>query len=73
MIKGSIVQGHIGRKTGDFHSYIFENNVSCRIKILNRKDEGDIDPLFSPPLIFNQNNRGSKKIEKWRFTSMKMQ
>ncbi|KAG5570627.1 hypothetical protein H5410_060393 [Solanum commersonii] len=27
----------------------------------NRNDEGDIDPLFPPISIFNQNGRGSKK------------
>ncbi|WMV07144.1 hypothetical protein MTR67_000529 [Solanum verrucosum] len=39
----------------------------------NRNDEGDIDPLFPPISIFNQNGRGSKKRRKRGFTDMKMQ
>ncbi|WMV32547.1 hypothetical protein MTR67_025932 [Solanum verrucosum] len=39
----------------------------------NRNDEGDIDPLFSPISIFNQNGRGSKKRRKRGFTDMEMQ
>ncbi|KAG5598975.1 hypothetical protein H5410_030345 [Solanum commersonii] len=30
----------------------------------NRNDEGDIDPLFPPISIFNQNGQGSKKRRK---------
>ncbi|WMV49725.1 hypothetical protein MTR67_043110 [Solanum verrucosum] len=39
----------------------------------NRNDEGDIDPLFPPISIFNQNGRGSKKRGKRGFTDMEMQ
>ncbi|WMV45287.1 hypothetical protein MTR67_038672 [Solanum verrucosum] len=39
----------------------------------NRNDEGDIDPLFPPILIFNQNGRGYKKRGKRGFTDMEMQ
>ncbi|KAG5570553.1 hypothetical protein H5410_060319 [Solanum commersonii] len=39
----------------------------------NRNDEGDIDPLFPPISIFNQNGRGSKKRRKRGFTDMEMQ
>ncbi|WMV37315.1 hypothetical protein MTR67_030700 [Solanum verrucosum] len=39
----------------------------------NRNYEGDIDPLFSPISIFNQNDRGSKKRGKRGFTDMEMQ
>ncbi|KAG5595491.1 hypothetical protein H5410_036723 [Solanum commersonii] len=39
----------------------------------NRNDEADIDPLFPPILIFNQNDRGSKKHGKRGFTNMEMQ
>ncbi|KAG5584939.1 hypothetical protein H5410_045373, partial [Solanum commersonii] len=72
-IEGSFVQGHIGRETGDFYSYYFGNDVSCRRNRPNRNDEGDIDPLFPPKSIFNQNGRGSKKREKRGFTDMEMQ
>ncbi|WMV33915.1 hypothetical protein MTR67_027300 [Solanum verrucosum] len=40
---------------------------------LNHNDEGDIDPLFPPISIFNQNGRGSKKRGKRSFTDMEMQ
>ncbi|KAG5610442.1 hypothetical protein H5410_021723, partial [Solanum commersonii] len=43
------------------------------INLPNRNDEGDIDPLFPPISIFNQNGRGSKKRGKRGFTNMKMQ
>ncbi|KAG5616102.1 hypothetical protein H5410_015926 [Solanum commersonii] len=56
----SVVQGHIGREIGDFYSYYFGDDVPCRIKMPNLNDEGDIDPLFPPISIFNQNDRGSK-------------
>ncbi|KAG5599968.1 hypothetical protein H5410_031338 [Solanum commersonii] len=59
-IEGSFVQGHIGRETCDFYSYYFGHDVSCRRNRPNRNDEGDIDPLFPPISIFNQNGRGSK-------------
>ncbi|KAG5584959.1 hypothetical protein H5410_045393 [Solanum commersonii] len=49
------VQGHIGRETGDFYSYYFGNDVSCRRNRPNRNDEGDIDSLFPPISTFNQN------------------
>ncbi|WMV58544.1 hypothetical protein MTR67_051929 [Solanum verrucosum] len=39
----------------------------------NRNDEGDIDPLFPPISIFNQNGRGSEKRGKRGFTDMEMQ
>ncbi|WMV24332.1 hypothetical protein MTR67_017717 [Solanum verrucosum] len=39
----------------------------------NHNDEGDIDPLFPPISIFNQNGRGSKKRRKRGFTDMEMQ
>ncbi|WMV38337.1 hypothetical protein MTR67_031722 [Solanum verrucosum] len=39
----------------------------------NCNDEGDIDPLFPPISIFNQNGRGSKKRRKRGFTDMEMQ
>ncbi|KAG5606299.1 hypothetical protein H5410_027791 [Solanum commersonii] len=39
----------------------------------NRNDEGNIDPLFPPISIFNQNGRGSKKCGKRGFTDMEMQ
>ncbi|WMV50969.1 hypothetical protein MTR67_044354 [Solanum verrucosum] len=39
----------------------------------NHNDEGDIDPLFPPISIFNQNGRGSKKRRKRGFTNMEMQ
>ncbi|WMV60316.1 hypothetical protein MTR67_053701 [Solanum verrucosum] len=39
----------------------------------NRNDKGDIDPLFPPISIFNQNGRGSKKRRKRGFTDMEMQ
>ncbi|WMV41418.1 hypothetical protein MTR67_034803 [Solanum verrucosum] len=39
----------------------------------NRNDEGNIDPLFPPISIFNQNGRGSKKRRKRGFTDMEMQ
>ncbi|WMV33075.1 hypothetical protein MTR67_026460 [Solanum verrucosum] len=38
----------------------------------NRNDEGNIDPLFPPISIFNQNGRGSKKRGKRGFTDMEM-
>ncbi|WMV55163.1 hypothetical protein MTR67_048548 [Solanum verrucosum] len=72
-IEGSFVQGHIGRETGDFNSYYFGNDVSCRRNRPNRDDEDDIDPLFPPISIFNQNGRGSKKRGKRGFTDMEMQ
>ncbi|KAH0679486.1 hypothetical protein KY284_020571 [Solanum tuberosum] len=72
-IEGSVVQGHIRRETGDFYSYFFCDDVSCRINRPNRNDEGDIDPLFPPISIFNQNDRGSKKRGKRGFTDMEMQ
>ncbi|WMV07923.1 hypothetical protein MTR67_001308 [Solanum verrucosum] len=39
----------------------------------NRNDEGDIDPLFPPISIFNQNGRESKKRRKRGFTDMEIQ
>ncbi|KAG5600161.1 hypothetical protein H5410_031531 [Solanum commersonii] len=48
-------------------------DVSCRRNRPNRNDEGDIDPLFPPISIFNQNGRGSKKRGKRDFTDMEMQ
>ncbi|KAG5575841.1 hypothetical protein H5410_055975, partial [Solanum commersonii] len=63
-IEGSVVQGQIGREISDFYSYYFGTDVSCRRNRPNRNDEGDIDPLFPPISIFNQNGRGSKKCEK---------
>ncbi|WMV55127.1 hypothetical protein MTR67_048512 [Solanum verrucosum] len=39
----------------------------------NRNDEGDIDPLFPPISIFNQNGLGFKKRRKRGFTDMEMQ
>ncbi|KAG5632498.1 hypothetical protein H5410_004215 [Solanum commersonii] len=72
-IEGSFVQGHIGRETCDFYSYYFGHDVSCRRNRPNRNDEGDIDPLFPPISIFNQNGRGSKKRRKRGFTDMEMQ
>ncbi|XP_015169361.1 uncharacterized protein [Solanum tuberosum] len=72
-IEGSFVQDHIGRETGDFYSYYFGDDVSCRRNRPNRNDEGDIDPLFPPISNFNQNDRGSKKCEKRGFTDMEMQ
>ncbi|WMV51030.1 hypothetical protein MTR67_044415 [Solanum verrucosum] len=39
-IEGSVVQGHIGRETGDFYSYYFGIDVSCRRNRPNRNDEG---------------------------------
>ena len=72
-IEGSFVQGHIGRETCDFYSYYFGHDVSCRRNKPNRNDEGDIDPLFPPISIFNQNGRGSKKRRKRGFTDMEMQ
>ncbi|KAG5595508.1 hypothetical protein H5410_036740 [Solanum commersonii] len=64
---------HIGRETGDFYSYYFGDDVSCRRNRPNRNDEGDIDLLFSPISIFNQNGQGSKKCFKRGFTDMQMQ
>ncbi|WMV50999.1 hypothetical protein MTR67_044384 [Solanum verrucosum] len=72
-IEGSVVQGHIGRETGDFYSYYFGDDVSCRRNKPNLNDEGDIDPLFPPISIFNQNGRGSKKHGKRGFPNMEMQ
>ena len=72
-IEGSFVQGHIGRETCDFYSYYFGHDVPCRRNRPNRNDEGDIDPLFPPISIFNQNGRGSKKRRKRGFTDMDMQ
>ncbi|WMV51045.1 hypothetical protein MTR67_044430 [Solanum verrucosum] len=72
-IKGSFVQGHIGRETDDFYSYYFGNDVSCRRNRPNHNDEGDIDPFFPPISIFNQNGRGSKKRGKRGFTDKEMQ
>ncbi|WMV33904.1 hypothetical protein MTR67_027289 [Solanum verrucosum] len=72
-IEGSVVQGYIGRETGDFYSFYFGDEVSCRRSRPNRNDEGDIDPFFPPILIFNQNGRGSKKRGKRGFTDMEMQ
>ncbi|KAG5614976.1 hypothetical protein H5410_014800, partial [Solanum commersonii] len=63
-------QGHIGRETGDFYSYYFGYDVSCRRNRPNRNDEGDIDPLFPSISIFNQNGRGFKKRGKRCFTNM---
>ncbi|KAG5599954.1 hypothetical protein H5410_031324 [Solanum commersonii] len=51
---------HIGRETGDFYSYYFGHDVSCRRNRPNRNDEGDIDPLFPPISIFNQNDEDLK-------------
>ncbi|KAG5605551.1 hypothetical protein H5410_027043 [Solanum commersonii] len=73
MIEGSFVQGHIGRETCGFYSYYFGHDVSCSRNRPNRNDEGDIDPLFPPISIFNQNGRGSKKRRKRGFTDMEMQ
>ncbi|KAG5571367.1 hypothetical protein H5410_061133 [Solanum commersonii] len=39
----------------------------------NHNDEGNIDPLFPPISIFNQNGRGSEKRGKRGFTDMEMQ
>ncbi|KAG5570564.1 hypothetical protein H5410_060330 [Solanum commersonii] len=61
------------RETSDFYSYYFGHDVSCRRNRPNRNDEGDIDPLFPPISIFNQNGRGSKKCRKRGFTDMEMQ
>ncbi|KAK6786293.1 hypothetical protein RDI58_014818 [Solanum bulbocastanum] len=72
-IEGSVVQGHIGRETGDFYSYYFGDDVSCSRNKPNRNDEGDIDHLFPPISIFNQYDRGSKTCGKRGFTNMKMQ
>ncbi|KAG5631995.1 hypothetical protein H5410_003712 [Solanum commersonii] len=59
---------------------IFKNNglVRCPCSASkrnrpNRNDESDIDPLFPPISIFNQNGRGSKKRGKQGFTNMEMQ
>ncbi|KAG5614999.1 hypothetical protein H5410_014823 [Solanum commersonii] len=35
-------------ETGDFYSYYFGDEVSCRRNRRNHNDEGDIDPLFPP-------------------------
>ncbi|KAG5632576.1 hypothetical protein H5410_004293 [Solanum commersonii] len=67
------VQGHIGRESGDFYSYYFGNDVSCRRNRPNRNDERDIDPLFPPISIFNQNGLGYKERGKRGFTDMEMQ
>ncbi|KAG5614674.1 hypothetical protein H5410_014498 [Solanum commersonii] len=72
-IEGSVVQDHIERETGDFYSYYFGDEVSCRRNTPNRNDEGDVDHLFPPISIFNQNGRGSKKPGKRSFTSMEME
>ncbi|KAG5580872.1 hypothetical protein H5410_051499 [Solanum commersonii] len=71
--KRSVVQGHIGREIGDFYSYYFGDDVSCRTNRPNRNDEGDIDPLFPLLSIFNQNSRGSKERGKRGFTNIEMQ
>ncbi|KAG5581394.1 hypothetical protein H5410_052021 [Solanum commersonii] len=47
--------------------------ASCSRNKPNRNDEGDIDPLFPPISIFNQNGLGSKKHGKRGFTNMEMQ
>ncbi|KAG5609941.1 hypothetical protein H5410_021222 [Solanum commersonii] len=52
---------HSTLETDDFYSYYFGDDVSCRRKRPNCNNEGDIDPLFPPVSIFNQNGRGSKK------------
>ncbi|KAG5626874.1 hypothetical protein H5410_012092 [Solanum commersonii] len=59
--QGSFVQGHLGRESGDFYSYYFGDDVSCRRNRPNRNNKGDIDHLFPSISIFNQNGRGSKK------------
>ncbi|KAG5610753.1 hypothetical protein H5410_022034 [Solanum commersonii] len=64
---------HSSLETGDFYSYYFGDDVSCRINRPNRNDEGDIDPLFPSISIFNQNGRGSIKRGKRGFTNMEMQ
>ncbi|KAG5595113.1 hypothetical protein H5410_036345 [Solanum commersonii] len=72
-IEGSVVQGHIGRETGDFYSYYFGDDVSCRRNKPNLNDEINIVLLFPPISIFNQNGGGSKKRGKRGFTNMEMQ
>ena len=47
--------------------------MSCRRNRPNHNDEGDIDPLFPPISIINQNGQGSKKRGKRGFTDMEMQ
>ncbi|KAG5605340.1 hypothetical protein H5410_026832 [Solanum commersonii] len=72
-LKPEFIDGHIGRETSDFYSYYFGHDVSCRRNRPNRNDKGDIDPIFPPISIFNQNGRGSKKRRKRGFTDMEMQ
>ncbi|KAG5586383.1 hypothetical protein H5410_046817, partial [Solanum commersonii] len=72
-LKDHLFKVILGRETGDFYSYYFGNDVSCRRKRPNRNDEGDIIPLFPLISIFNQNDQGSKKRGKRGFTDIEMQ
>ncbi|KAG5585182.1 hypothetical protein H5410_045616 [Solanum commersonii] len=72
-IEGSVIQGHIGRETGDFYSYYFGDDVSCRRNRPNSNDEGNIESSFPLISFFNQNGRGSKERGKRGLTDMEMQ
>ncbi|WMV15129.1 hypothetical protein MTR67_008514 [Solanum verrucosum] len=63
-----VQEAHLGGPVQTRWMYPFE-----RRNRPNRNDECDIDPLFPPISIFNQNGRGSKKRRKRGFTDMEMQ
>ncbi|KAG5632074.1 hypothetical protein H5410_003791 [Solanum commersonii] len=68
-----MINDAFGFKVGWNRNNILMKLLLKKRKRPNRNDEGDIDPLFPPISIFNQNGRGSKKCRKRGFTDMEMQ
>ncbi|KAG5596135.1 hypothetical protein H5410_037367 [Solanum commersonii] len=58
-----------GEESNNISGQLTPTSIHCPSPLI----EGDIDPLFPPISIFNQNGRGSKKHRKRGFTDMEMQ